>query len=370
MTPGCKLKREALRLLKNAVRDYPGMFARNFREKTMESWNDWQRREEAGQKHYRHCELPQLKDGLTLLDLDFLSGFGETVHPDVLYAPNGWFRAGWRYLMALTPLPHGAEYFENPEFIVSADGLDWHLPEGGRSPVVPAPGKWLGFNSDPSLMLVGDKLYLYYRDIREYAKNDVEVRVLLTTTSDGVNWTEPVSVISQHHDRKYPALLMSMSILDINGSYYMWYVSADHGEFRIFRRQSRDLYGWTEPSITVISGLEANEYPWHLDVVKDNNDELLMVLCTSNSEHFRRKSLCFARSRDKGLSWNVGGPLLRPGWHGFGEASLYRAALVKNGAGGMWRLYYSGQDMDKHWRTVATDIELWWNNLGKQQSLV
>ena len=357
MTLGYKLKRESLRLVKNAVRDYPGMFPSSFREKMMMCWNDWQRREETGQKHYKHCELPQLKDGLTLLDLDFLSGFGETVHPDVLYVPNGWMRTDWRYLMTLTPLPRGAEYFENPEFVVSADGVNWHLPEGGRSPVIPAPGEWLGFNSDPSLLLVENKLYLYYRDIREYAKKDVEVRVLLTNTTDGVNWAEPVPVISQHHARKYPALLMSMSVLEMDGAYYMWYVSVDHDKFRVFRLQSKDLYKWAAPEEVIIRDLDAGEYPWHLDVVKDK-EELLMALCTSNSEHFKRKSLCFVSSRDKGMSWGVKGPLLRPDWHGFGEVSLYRAAVVKDSADNKWRLYYSGQDRNKHWCTVTANIEL------------
>lgn len=34
--------------------------------------------------------------GATLLDLSMTSGFGETVHPDVIYVPEGLGPDGWK----------------------------------------------------------------------------------------------------------------------------------------------------------------------------------------------------------------------------------------------------------------------------------
>jgi len=309
------------------------------------------------QKHLHHGSLPLLRHGLVRLDLDFLSGFGETVHPDVIFVPAGWRHEDWRYLMTLTPLPHGAEYFENPEFVVSRDGIHWQLPMNGRSPVVSPPDVWLGFNSDPSLVLEGSVLYLFYRDIREYNENDVEVRVLLTSTSDGIKWASPAVIISLHHSRKYPALLMSPSILKIGDCYYMWYVSGDGCDFSVFRRKSKDLLIWGQPEKTLVNGLRESEWPWHLDIVQ-NGAELIAVLCTSHKNNFRRKSIYFATSCNGGITWIVKNMHLSPGDYGFGEASLYRGALVNDASQGAWKLYYSGQDDQKHWYTVLMDLDM------------
>lgn len=352
-----KIKRESLRLLKNAVRDYPKCFKDNFRRRIIARWNLLQRDEEAAQEHIPHCRLLLRDNELTLLNLDFLTGFGETVHPDVVFVPDGWRKAEWRYLMALTPMPRGAEYFENPEFVVSNDGINWHLPEGGSSPVVPAPDEWLGFNSDPSLLLVEDTLYLYYRDIREYEGNEVEVRILVRSTRDGVCWSSPVSIFSQRHARKYPAVLMSPTVLNMSGRYYMWFVSVSDGKYDILKTESSDMLLWTKPEKTFVNGLDAEEYPWHIDVV-DDGGRLVMVLCVSDAKHFRRKSLCFASSDDNGLKWNVCGRRMRPGDCGFGEESLYRGSLVRETNDNKWKLYYSGQDSQKHWYTVVKIITL------------
>ena len=39
----------------------------------------------------------------------------------------------------MTPYPIGTDYFENPEFYVSRDGLRWQVPEGLQNPLARVP---------------------------------------------------------------------------------------------------------------------------------------------------------------------------------------------------------------------------------------
>jgi len=72
-----KIKREVLRMIKNLVRDYPCCFSKNISETIIEKWNNWQYKEEVIQKHCEYTSLLPLSKNLFLLNLDFLSGFGE-----------------------------------------------------------------------------------------------------------------------------------------------------------------------------------------------------------------------------------------------------------------------------------------------------
>ena len=141
-----KLVRESLRILLQATSKCPCLFTDKFCRRVKRKWNLIQFEELQKIPHVS----PVNRHDVVHADLTCTSGDGETVHPSVLYFPNGWGIGNWKYLMAVTPFPNGIVYFENPEFVVSNDGISWSLPsQNAPSPVVPPPSEWTGYNSDP-----------------------------------------------------------------------------------------------------------------------------------------------------------------------------------------------------------------------------
>ncbi len=348
-----KVKREVIRLGMQAAVKYPRLFPAAFSKYLKILWNDNQRRRAV--REYTADDFAaasgDLGDGIRILDLSCTSGFGETVHPDVLYIPEGFGRERWQYVMTLTPLPRGIEYFENPEFLVSHNGIDWRVPEGGSSPVVGAPYDWVGYNSDPSLYYENGIVQMIYRRT-EYQKGGAVVRLLVMHTQDGVGWSAPSVIMEEYHHRKDLAVLMSPTVVKKDGEYLMWYVQGNGGMFYVIRAQSEDLHRWHDFVKVKIEGLPEGTEPWHVDVIKKDGAELLMTLCYQHTGNYKSdRGIAFASSKDGGCLWALTGEIMFPGTAVFCEKSLYRGSAVFSENGGLL-LYYSGQDDRDHWFTA------------------
>ncbi|KEJ92787.1 sialidase family protein [Synergistes jonesii] len=348
-----KFKREAIRIGMRAAVRFPALLPRALAKYFKKLWNKNQLENArvlyaAGNFSPRKEELPH---GMRILDLSCTSGFGESVHPCARYIPEGIGEGRWRYVMTLTPLPQGIEYFENPEFLVSADGEEWRLPRGGKSPLIPAPSDWVGYNSDPALHCEGGKIYLIYRR-SEYMRSGASVRLLVTETEDCVNWSAPSVMMEEFHGERELAVLMSPSVVKRGGEYFLWYVDGAGGVFSIMRARSGDMLGWREASAAEISGLPEGVEPWHAEVIEKDESELLMTLCYQRAGNYKSdRGIAFASSRDGGVSWRVFGDAIEPGKYNFCKKSLYKGSLLKDERGA-FRLYFSGQDEENHWFTA------------------
>ncbi|WP_455599991.1 hypothetical protein [Cloacibacillus sp.] len=354
-----KIKREIIRLWMQMAVKYPNLIPAIFSKYIKMMWNDNQRR--CAEKEYRtvnfDVKADDLKKDTQILDLSCTSGFGETVHPDVLFIPGGFGEFGWKYVMTLTPLPRGIEYFENPEFLVSHDGISWEIPCGGKSPLVDAPFDWVGYNSDPTLFYEDGIVHMIYRRT-EYKGNGADVRLLVMHSSDGVCWSVPLVIMEEHYHRKDLAVLMSPTVVKLAGEYLMWYVQGSGGSFSVVRAQSKDLYQWYGFMSSMLRGMPEGTEPWHLDVIKKGKEELLMALCYQHVGNYKsNRGILFASSNDGGILWNISGKHLEPGESNFCKKSLYKASAVFAENGGLL-LYYSGQDNLDHWLTVRREITL------------
>ncbi|MEG1824222.1 MAG: hypothetical protein RR501_05555 [Cloacibacillus sp.] len=341
-----KIRRELTRAGMKFALNYPRVVPDKIAKAIFRSWNSCQRDFAAAAfatNDARPAPLPPLK----LLDLSCTSGFGENVHPDVLYVPEGFGPGKWTYLMTCTPLPQGVEYFENPEFLVSMDGIDWKVPEGGLSPLISPPDDWIGYNSDPILLLENGELNLFYRECRLDSQGAV-ISLNRLKTHNGLIWSKKQTVLSFRRNVKDVSILMSPSIVNINSEYYLWYVWADSGKpLNIYRYRSKDLNSWSCYECVELSGLPKNEAPWHLDISCLRDNALLMALCSIPDGQILNKRIVFLSSVDNGLKWTYHPEVLNNGAYNFGANSLYRAALVLNSPDML--LYYSGQDMENHW---------------------
>jgi hypothetical protein len=163
-------------------------------------------------------------------------GHGETVQPDVAYNAAGW--NGYKYWMMCTSYPTD-DRTEALELLASNDGDTWEAPAGLTNPVLgePAPA---GFeHADPCLFFSPDGLTLncvYY-----YRNGIVEDALRLTTSTDGVNWTAPVTILTASGGE----ILRSPSVAWDGAQYILWTCETTAGKFR--RRTCATLTGtWSD----------------------------------------------------------------------------------------------------------------------------
>ena len=351
-----KIRREIIRGQVKLALGFPWLLPESVRSGIFRRWNRCQR-DFTADAYAKDDPAPRPEPPLRLLDLSCTSGFGENVHPDVLYVPEGFGAGGWRYFMACTPLPRGVEYFENPEFLVSMDGLRWHVPNGGASPLVGAPDDWIGYNSDPALYLEDGELSLFYRDYRAYSGYSI-IRILVKKTSDAISWSAPKTLLSYKRPLKEAAVIMSPTIVRSGKLHYMWYVWRNSdGCHRIYRMEAANLSDWNNPKLVTIEGLPDGEEPWHPDVAAANDGSLVMALCSFPRDLQENKRILICKAPcGEGLVWNFNGSFIERGSHNFGKKSLYKPSIVLNSP--IPRIYYSGQDERDHWQMVCMDITI------------
>lgn len=265
-------------------------------------------------------------------------GSGQLAHPDVVYVPEGF--AGFTHLMACTPYPFGGDRFENPCLRVSNDGIRWQALPGAPDPVVPAPSDPRRHWSDTDLSLVDGILHLVFRGC---ARGHSEAQLLVTTSRDGVAWTEP-EVFHEGHRIVSPALAHR------DGQWSMWHVEADSnpgGEpSRLVRTQGVDLSSLQDPTLCRID--IPGHRLWHVDVV--GTDRGWEALCAAYPERSNasRCALFHALSTD-GVTFRLSqaDPVLRPRAGMWSSRVIYRATMVK--VSSEYRVWYSGGSWAMRW---------------------
>lgn len=283
-------------------------------------------------------EPPRLTNAPSFLDIPTYDGTGQAVHPDVVAFPDGWH--GHPYWMAMTPYPYDTAERENPSVLVSGDGVGWETPGGLTNPLVGTPR--CDHNSDPDIVYSpnADELYLFYTEVLRSrfcgAGTNVN-RVKLMTSSDGVDWSEPQTVLE--FDLDSAPVYVSPSIVYRNGRFEMW--MASNADTLVYTT-SADGVKWgplREASIP--------EPPWHVDVnYVESKGEYWMLYVDSP---VGGANLKFARSSD-GIDWRVcSEPVLQPS-SSWDNERIYRASFLYDDARAALRVWYSARSDEGEWR--------------------
>lgn len=268
-----------------------------------------------------------------LLNLQTSEGTGQACHPDVTYVRDGLGTGRWRYWMVCTPYPYANFVHENPEIFASHDGIHWTIPDGVKNPLISSPEGTRDYNSDPDILFVNGRLWLYYRETR-WTCGTWDARIWLTTSVDGVRWSSPVEVLTARGDE---ALLMSPAVIQKHGVFRMLTVERATSGLQVFRRESSDGVSWGPPFPCSLVGLSERE-PWHVDVIREEDRLSALLVSVKERPNWR---LHYAYSFDEGNTWNVEQFLLEPAYE-FEEAFQYRATLLKTGSNPhKYRIWYS-----------------------------
>jgi hypothetical protein len=271
---------------------------------------------------YRRLADRTPKHHPTILNLQTSEGSGQACHPDVVHIPGGFGSGRWPYWMVCTPYAYADFARENPEIFASYDGIHWIVPDGVENPLVASPSEPFDHNSDPDMLFVDGRLWLYYRETRRTACQP-EDRVYLMTSVDGVRWSAAVEVLVSYGDT---ALLMSPAVVHDGYRFHMWTVEREAKRFKVMRRSSEDGLRWSAPLECTVVGL-TDRQPWHLDVIREEGRLSALLVSFTEATDWR---LHYAYSLDDGKTWNVQGYLFELAYE-FEEALQYRASLLKTG---------------------------------------
>ncbi|KEI08624.1 hypothetical protein Z957_06990 [Clostridium sp. K25] len=272
-------------------------------------------------------------------------GSNQAVHPKVLYFKNGW--NGYKYWMGITPYPYGNDDYENPQILVSNDGINFKSPKGPNKPLfVPSDVKRGGHYSDIHLCAVNDTLEVYFRyNPAKTEKNEVDNYknyIYVTKSKDGIHWTDKQLVLD-YKTFKIPCAYLSPIINFDKGKYTIWFTNYDGNLYYT------ETYNWSS-----FKDLKKCNFPgvpqklkiWHQDLIK--TDLGYEFVCCAYGEIFLNQNIYYSLSKD-GINFKPFKKLMEP-THKIGtfdEKTLYRPSLVKRD--GQYLLYYSAMDSKLKW---------------------
>jgi hypothetical protein len=290
--------------------------------------------------------LPTLANAPTALTIPTYDGSGQAMHPSVVYFPDGW--NGYKYWMAMTPLPYDNEDFENPSIVASNDNLSWEVPPGLTNPLIFKPPPWGSYNADPELVYNDDtnELWLYFL---RYWSDIGQNKLGLMKSGDGVNWTEPEYLLTWDcfpHDEG------SYAIIKQGNEWHYWAENADAPQDIVYR-YSTDGENWSEHQNVEFSPVPSS-LPWHLDVIYvPAKSEYLMLFSAPGD--VMGSSLFFAKSTDR-IHWTFyTNEVLAPSGAGWDNGQLYRPTILYDSDRQMLRIWYSASDSFYKWGTGYTE---------------
>lgn len=258
----------------------------------------------------------------------------QNVHPKVLYIPDGF--GGHEYWMAYTPYPNSNDMYENPCVAYSDDGCNWTNISG--NPIDYPNGN--GYNSDTHLVYRADTgtLECWYRYVGPATQDPREETIYRQTTNDGVTWSAKEMLYSNVSGNY--AKLLSPSVIVENNKYCMWVVNGDNGSVI-------DYYEAPISDVTQMAKVRTLTFtitdngisvkPWHIDVIKDGNTYVMLIMCRNGTSISNNAcSLFIATSLDNVTYSN---PVKVVGGADNWDKYMYRSSIVK--VNDIYRIYYS-----------------------------
>ncbi len=267
----------------------------------------------------------------------------QAVHPSVLYFPGGW--KGYKFWMSVSPFPNLDPKCEHPHVFASNTGRykDWIQPTG--NPVVPSVDPYAYEYSDADLVMVGDKMYMFYRKNTKngpgYEDDDTELyKISLCSTCN--SWSPPEAVkltnvpgdpiTTDAYKVKPSGIFASPSILYENNVWRMYYVDTKAKIVRYASSSDGKEFTWQR-------NISVNYYPqdpWHVEVFKYKTRYFMLL----NQNIETTNSNLYLLTNDNTASWTNKGPILSPSANAWDKSDIYRASAVV--VDNQLMLWYSG----------------------------
>ena len=245
--------------------------------------------------------------------INLVSSYNDTeaYHPDILHFKNSWH--GYKYWLVFTPYPNlkgsninGDSKKENPHVRASNDLKNWVIPSKQANPLDEPTQEQLQqgwYNSDAELVYNNtlNRIECFWRT---YTNNSIIM--YMSYTSDGINWSVKQKALELNGHNN---MLLSPSIVYENGIYKMWYVNSYKINFEEF--DTLPFNSSINKKVINIPNKGRTIYPWHLDVIKNNNKYEMIFVGTDKMDYIRHMSLYYSNSNDN-VSWSTSKKILGP----------------------------------------------------------
>lgn len=269
---------------------------------------------------------------------------GQATHPSVVFNPDGW--NGFNYWMAMTPYPGANDSHEDPNILVSNDGINWTNPPGVVNPLDNAVGSPGAYNSDTEIVWgPNGYLYVFWRNF-DPAATGAEEKIYYRRSLNGRVWESKVLVYQS--DQSQRRLLSPTFEFETDGLWSMWANDMSVSPFKLVRLRSRTnnpswSSGWGAPVDLRYTGASylSDKQPWHLYVTKAYGKYHALVNDITASGGRSRGSLIYMTSSD-GITWtsalNSAIPISQTGEHDV----LYRGCMIPSVERGIlgFRVWY------------------------------
>lgn len=151
---------------------------------------------------------------------------------------------------------------------------------------------------DPNVIKDKDGLYRMYVSWRK------EGSIAVSTSKDGINWTEPISVLNKDTTTGWENIVNRCTVVYHNDKYYMWYTGQTDNESKIGYAISEDGYNFKRYGNPVIIPEEHYEAKSIMNpYVMYDEDEKIFKMWYAAGEKYEPDVLCYATSID-GVNWN------------------------------------------------------------------
>ena len=290
---------------------------------------------------------PHAANNLRLLNLRTYDGSGQTVHPDFAQMP-AWSTP---FLLVATPYTYGSATVENPSLFSRGPDFEW-TPLGQIAKPLAIPGNVASqYLSDPDMVGIPgtSELWIYYRQV------DSRNTILLKQTTDGLRFTDAVTVVSgAKHTIVSPAVVRRDST-----RWRMWSVNAGKEgcsawSTTVELRRSKNGVQWSAP--TTVSLTQGNTFVWHIDVQWiPSRQEYWALYNVKVGGSCTTQALYLATSRD-GLTWKTyPSPVIAAGVIPEFADVVYRSTFSYDPISDKIRFWYSGARVEDEryvWRSA------------------
>jgi hypothetical protein len=274
------------------------------------------------------------------LAIDTYDESDECTHPSVIDFGTNW--NGYRYWMALTPLPGGDNEFENPQIMDSADGDTWVEPGAIVNPIDAWPGE--GFwNSDVNLMYDGTNLNCLYRSSDPGPWTGIHYR----QSADGEAWGAEGDVLALASN-----LSLSPSCILDGATYKMWMIDELANPNKVTYRTAAAITGAWAAAVDCDVPLPAYLEPWHLEVVLVDSVYELWIT-TKDTRSTETGVATFRLTSTDGINFSNCETIIQPDPNKWDGRFQYKASVQSDGAGG-YVIWYGGTDEDNVWKIGKT----------------
>ncbi len=293
------------------------------------------------------CFIKPYNNAKSCLKIPTYDGSNQAVHPKVIYVKDGW--NGYKYWMGITPYPKGNDNFENPQILVSNDGINYKTLEGCKNPLdIPEDIVQGGHYSDITICLVDNTMEVYFRynpGKKDGSGVDNGVNMLYRIESkDGIKWSDKKIVLSMETFKGRYDYVSPIVIYD-DHKYKIWFsnYSAD-----LYYTETTDWKSFKEVEKCNFKDKPSNFSLWHHDLIKTNLGYEIVINGYSDGKALKQ-ALYYSLSKD-GINFS---PLMKildvnPNKGTFDDESLYKSSLVK--VEDKYMLYYSATNKNGEWR--------------------